>query len=363
MYPGGFLTVGLFSYHPGYEAAYLVVFTAILSDKAKSRLFHQTIYGNGFGKGDGAVVTGGGSNIGRAITLAFAGEKSNVVIADIDEEQAQKVAKEGNALGSKTIAIKTDITNPDSVAAMVGTALNVNNDRTLWGEMAHQLGGDRLYQMVAKDDEMKTAPAIVRGKVTVRQHLFAPLLAQQQFLFFHVHMRLGHHPLAQNEHHAREHGISLVLKKQALQLSGPETIEQGLQIATTEVLYADEGLDITDAIVERLNAEYQAPVEVKWGGAAPEDNRRGSVALGHGALLGPAGRRAPSARRDLHRPAVRAHRPAGQAGRARHYRGAGKRIPLHRPELERRGGARSRARPRRVRGPASGQPDHRVGRR
>jgi len=45
-----------------------------------------------------------------------------------------------------------------SVAALVGTALNVNHDRTLWGEMAWQLGGDRLYRMVATDDEKKTAP-------------------------------------------------------------------------------------------------------------------------------------------------------------------------------------------------------------
>lgn len=45
-----------------------------------------------------------------------------------------------------------------SVAAVVGTALNVNRDRTPWGEMAYQLGGDRLYEMVAKDDEVKTAP-------------------------------------------------------------------------------------------------------------------------------------------------------------------------------------------------------------
>lgn len=45
-----------------------------------------------------------------------------------------------------------------AVAALVGTALNVNHDRTLWGEMAQQLGGDRLFQMVAKDDQMKTAP-------------------------------------------------------------------------------------------------------------------------------------------------------------------------------------------------------------
>ena len=47
---------------------------------------------------------------------------------------------------------------PASVAAIVGTALNVNHDRTPWGEMAHQLGGDSLYGMMAKDDEQKTAP-------------------------------------------------------------------------------------------------------------------------------------------------------------------------------------------------------------
>lgn len=63
--------------------------------------------------------------------------------------------------------------------------------------------------------------------------------------------------------YARENGIHLVLKKQALDLAGPESIEQNLQIATAEVLYADAALDITDAVVERLNAAYLAPIEAK----------------------------------------------------------------------------------------------------
>jgi len=69
--------------------------------------------------GKTVIVTGGGSNIGRAITFAFAKEKCNVVIADIDEEQGKKVAKEASALGGKAIGIKTDVTSWESVQALV----------------------------------------------------------------------------------------------------------------------------------------------------------------------------------------------------------------------------------------------------
>jgi len=70
-----------------------------------------------------AIVTGGGSNIGRSIVLAFAKEGANVVIADIDEPQALKVVGQANAIGGKTMVIKTDVTNADSVAGMVARTL------------------------------------------------------------------------------------------------------------------------------------------------------------------------------------------------------------------------------------------------
>ncbi|MFO8009994.1 MAG: SDR family oxidoreductase [Dehalococcoidia bacterium] len=75
--------------------------------------------------GKTVIVTGGGSNIGRAISLAFAEEGSNVVIADIMEEAAQKVADVANSknAGGKTIVVKTDVTDKDSVQNMVDTAI------------------------------------------------------------------------------------------------------------------------------------------------------------------------------------------------------------------------------------------------
>lgn len=74
-------------------------------------------------EGKTVIVTGGGANIGRGITFAFAKEKSNVVIADIDEEQGQKVVEEAQGLGGKLIAIKTDVTDYDSVEEMVNKTL------------------------------------------------------------------------------------------------------------------------------------------------------------------------------------------------------------------------------------------------
>ena len=73
--------------------------------------------------GKTVIVTGGGSNIGRGIVLAFAREAAKVVNAEIDEEQGQRVVDEAHGLGGEAILIKTDVTDWNSVQAMVSQTL------------------------------------------------------------------------------------------------------------------------------------------------------------------------------------------------------------------------------------------------
>ncbi len=66
-----------------------------------------------------AVVTGGGSGIGRGIVLSMAREGADIAIPDIQVLNAEKVAGEVRELGRKCVAMKTDVTSAADVKAMV----------------------------------------------------------------------------------------------------------------------------------------------------------------------------------------------------------------------------------------------------
>jgi 3-oxoacyl-[acyl-carrier protein] reductase len=60
-------------------------------------------------KGRIAIVTGGASGIGRAISLGLAREGASVIICDINESKAIQCAEEIGNVGSKVLVVKTDV--------------------------------------------------------------------------------------------------------------------------------------------------------------------------------------------------------------------------------------------------------------
>jgi NAD(P)-dependent dehydrogenase (short-subunit alcohol dehydrogenase family) len=70
-----------------------------------------------------ALVTGGGSGIGRAAALLFAQDGAQVVVADVNDANANETAKLIGDAGGDATACTVDVRDDASVAAMVATAL------------------------------------------------------------------------------------------------------------------------------------------------------------------------------------------------------------------------------------------------
>src|SRR3989440_11304441 len=72
-----------------------------------------------------AVVTGGGSGIGRGIVLAMAKEGADIAIPDIQVLNAEKTADEVKALGRRVLAMKCDVTSSADVKLMADRTRDV----------------------------------------------------------------------------------------------------------------------------------------------------------------------------------------------------------------------------------------------
>ena len=70
-----------------------------------------------------AVVTGAARGIGRAISLRYAREGADVVVADLNEVGARDTAVEVEGLGRRALALGVDVTLHDQIAGMVRRAV------------------------------------------------------------------------------------------------------------------------------------------------------------------------------------------------------------------------------------------------
>lgn len=74
-------------------------------------------------KGKNAIVTGAAGGLGAACAYRLAEAGANVVLADINLENAKKVSDKILQLGVKSATVKVDVTDEDSVISMVDTAI------------------------------------------------------------------------------------------------------------------------------------------------------------------------------------------------------------------------------------------------
>lgn len=70
-----------------------------------------------------AIVTGGGSGIGRAISLLYASEGAKIVVSDIDEKGGNETVSEIKSKGGEALFVKADTAKPEDSKNVVEQAV------------------------------------------------------------------------------------------------------------------------------------------------------------------------------------------------------------------------------------------------
>ncbi len=86
-----------------------------------------------------AVVTGAGQGIGEGYAKALAAEGASVVVAEIAEQQGERVAREIQEAGGKAIFVRTDVSSEESTLALGAAA------REAFGGVDHLVNNAAIY--------------------------------------------------------------------------------------------------------------------------------------------------------------------------------------------------------------------------
>ena len=109
----------------------------------------QSYRGSGRLTGKRAVVTGGDSGIGRAVTIAFAREGADVLVSYLDEHQdAEDVARLVQETGRQCVLVSGDLSDPSHCRAVIERAVaEFGGIDILVSNAAYQMSHDNLEEI------------------------------------------------------------------------------------------------------------------------------------------------------------------------------------------------------------------------
>lgn len=125
----------------------------------------------------GAIVTGGGSGIGKAVALRLAREGASVLVADIQEDKAREVASEIKKEGGQAEAFRVDLTDISQIERLVATAVK------LWGRLDVMVNSAGLVKSqpfldVTEQDYDRIVDVNMKGTAFCIQKACAQMLSQ-----------------------------------------------------------------------------------------------------------------------------------------------------------------------------------------
>jgi len=125
-----------------------------------------------------AIITGGARGIGREIALLFAKYGANIAICDVNLDDAEKTAKDIQALGRESLAFKVDVTDSIQVQAMVDKILDKFNKVDILINNAG-ITKDNLFLRMSEDEWDKVIAVNLKGTFVCTKIVSKVMLKQR----------------------------------------------------------------------------------------------------------------------------------------------------------------------------------------
>lgn len=125
--------------------------------------------------GKTAVITGGASGIGEATARLFVAEGARVLIADVQDERAQQLAKE---LGTDAVAQRVDVSREADIRAAVEAAVSAFGRLDIMFNNAGILGATGPVEEIPVEEYDATMSILLRAVFLGMKHA-APVMKAQ----------------------------------------------------------------------------------------------------------------------------------------------------------------------------------------
>lgn len=166
-----------------------------------------------------AVVTGGGTGIGRAICLEFARQGADVVVASNVAEQAEGVAGEVRALGRQSVAHVLDVTDVDAVQAMAAAVEAKFGKADILVTSAGVMGARAFLTDTSAEEWRRTMEVNLNAGFYCIKAFLPGMLARDAGRIITISSISGKMPAAMNsDYAASKHGVIGLTKALALEL-------------------------------------------------------------------------------------------------------------------------------------------------
>ena len=125
-----------------------------------------------------AVVTGGGSGIGRATALKFAQEGAKVVIVDFDQKGGEESVSLIRSKNGEAFFVKTDVTKADQVQNMVDQIVNKYGSLNIIFNNAGTEGPMKLLHETTEQEFDKTININLKGVFLCSKYVLPQMIKQ-----------------------------------------------------------------------------------------------------------------------------------------------------------------------------------------